>query len=220
MSKTLTAGDAVRIVAARYPRLDTSGFAARFCDEVLSTIWHRYPWRESLAELPPFHLVREEPDYGAPLLAVPPDFYGLHRVCVRNSYGTTYPPLIVVHDLSVSQSTGIPTAIAYQPEKRSFRVYPRPLVGAPDFWIEGSYKKVPQKITTATLNSYFLPFDDMYFNVFRLGLVWKVKEILGDSEAVQDEARFYRAIDEMAVAEGLHSGVIVVAPAEGLELGG
>jgi hypothetical protein len=49
MSKTLTAGQAVNIVGLRYKSLLTDGFAARFCDEVQAKIWHRYPWRGSLA---------------------------------------------------------------------------------------------------------------------------------------------------------------------------
>jgi len=218
--RTLTAGDAIRIVSTRFPRLDTSGLAARFADEIQAIMWHRYAWRESLAELPPFHLVYEEPDYGPPLLAVPADFYGLHGVHVRNTY-ITYPSLTVVPNLPISTGIGIPDTIAYQAEKKAFRVHPRPSVRAPEWWIEGSYKKTPTKITNANLNSYILPFDDLYFEIFRRGLVWKVKEeILGDEKAFQDEIRFMNDTVRMAAAEGLHSGVILIAPAEGLELGG
>ncbi len=220
MARTLTPGDAVRIVSTRYPKLDTSGIAARFCDEVQALIWHRWPWRESIAELPPFHLMFEEPDYGPPTLAVPADFHGLYMVNLRNSSLQTI-PMTAVPNLPVSNGAGVPSAISYQKEVKSFRVHPRPSITAPDWWVEGSYKKTPTKITNENLNSYTLPFDDLYFEVFRRGLIWKVKdELLGDPQAANDLALFYTLIDRMAAAEGLQDGVVVVAPAESLELGG
>lgn len=220
MSTTLTPGDAVRIVATRYPKLDASGVAARFCDEVQAMIWHRWPWRQSIAELPPVAMLLEEPDYGPPTLAVPNDFYGLYRANLRNSSQQVV-PLVVVPELAISTGTGIPSSVAYQPEKRSFRFHPRPSITSPEWWMEGSYKKTPTKITNANLNSYILPFDDLYFEVYRRGLIWKVKdEILGDPGAKEDLALFLMLIDKMAAAEGLQAGVVVVAPAEGLELGG
>ncbi len=220
MARTLTAQTAVRVVAARFPRLDQSDVAARLCDEVQAAIWHRYPWRQSLAELPPFHLLAEEPDYGPPVYAVPSDFYGLHRVWVRTSSNMVY-PLTVRNGLALSIATDVPTEISYQPETSSFRVHPRPSVTAPDYWVEGAYKKNPTKITNSNITSYILPWDDIYFGVFRKGLIWKVKEdLLGDPAADNDLAKFFYLVDEMARAEGLHLGVDQMAPAESLELGG
>ncbi len=220
MARTLTAQTAVRVVAARYPRLDQSDVAARLCDEVQSFIWHRYPWRQSLAELPPFHLLEDEPDYGPPLYAVPADFYGLHNVWVRTSSNMVY-PLTVVSDLGISVGTGIPDEISYRPENISFRVHPRPNVTAPEYWVEGVYKKNPTKITNANMTSYILPWDDIYFGVFRKGLVWKLKEdVLGDQTADNELAKFVFLLNEMATAEGIHSGVTTYAPEAGFELGG
>lgn len=222
MASTMTAGQAVSIVGLKYPKLLTESFAARFADEVQAFIWYRYPWRGSLSELPPFHLVKEEPDYGPPLLAVPGDFYGLHRAWVRSSTGQRVEPeLLVKPEVSISSSTGLPTAIAYHSERLSFRVHPRPSVSAPDWWIEGTYKKLPTKITNENLNSYVLPWDDIYFQIFRRGLEWKVKdELIGTPDGTAAFAIFRSMVDDMAAAEGLHSGVVTVAPAEGLEMGG
>src|SRR4051812_26392482 len=85
MPNTLTVADGINMVALKYPRLQTDGFAARIADEVISFIWNRYPWRVSLAELPPFYLVREIADYGPPTYAVPSDFKGLHEAWLRRS---------------------------------------------------------------------------------------------------------------------------------------
>ena len=220
MARTLTAATAVRVIAARYPRLDQSDVAARLCDEVQSFIWHRYPWRQSLAELPPFHLLEEEPDYGPPMYAVPSDFYGLHNVWIRTSSNMVY-PLTVVGEVGISVATSIPTQISYRPENISFRLHPRPSLTAPENWVEGAYKKNPTKITNANLTSYILPWDDIYFGVFRKGLVWKVKEDqLGDPTADSDFAKFLMLLENMATAEGIHSGVRTMAPAESFELGG
>jgi hypothetical protein len=49
MAKTLTPGQALTIVGLRYKGLVSDVFGPRFCDEVQAKIWHRYPWRGSLA---------------------------------------------------------------------------------------------------------------------------------------------------------------------------
>jgi hypothetical protein len=83
--------------------------------------------------------------------------------------------------------------------------------------VEGKYKKLPTKITNENLNSYVLPWDDIYFDVFRQGLVWKYKQdIIGAQDAVRELQLFEKMINDMAAAEGLHSGVAMIAPSEGL----
>ena len=220
MASTMTAGQALDIVSMRYKGLQQEGFGPRFADEVQAYIWYRFPWRQSLSELPPFHPVLEEPDYGPPTSAVPPDFYGFHDVWLRYRDGSTK-TLTPMKDLAVSPVAGIPEAISYQAERYSFRLYPRPSITAPEWWVEGIYKKTPTKITTANVNSYLIPWDDLYFAVFRQGLIWKVKdEILGDPAAPGEFAKFETFVQRMAAAEGMQLGVTIVHPHSGLELGG
>ena len=66
MARTLTVAQALNLAVVRLPKALPDGFGARFADEVLGYMWTKYDWKESLAELPPFHLIRDEHD-GIPL---------------------------------------------------------------------------------------------------------------------------------------------------------
>jgi hypothetical protein len=221
MASTLTLGEGVNLVGLKFPRLLTEGFSARVANEVLEEMWMRYPWKPSLAELPPFYLVLEESDYIPPFSYFPVDFFGLHDAWVREWTGWRSASMTVVPTLEPSQSPGLPSSIAYQPEIGGWRIHPRPSMSAPEWWIEGIYKKSITKVTQETLQSYAFPWDDRYFAVFRKGLVWKVKDLIASpQEAMAERAEFYSMLDMMAVSEGLHSGVTIIHPAEGLSYGG
>lgn len=222
MANTLTIADAINLVSLKFPRLLTDGFAANLANDVMAFMWYRYPWRVSLAELPPFYPVLEVPDYGPPTFAVPDDFYGLHEVWLRRYTGEKVEPsLIVKPTVTISVAPGQPTAIAYQPERASFRLHPRPSFSGPDVWVEGIYKKLPVKVTNENMNSYVLPWDDIYFQVFKKGLEWKFKDdIMSAPDADRAFLMFRAFVDDMAANEGLHSGVVTIAPAASLELGG
>jgi hypothetical protein len=150
-------------------------------------------------------------------VAVPTDFLALQDAWIYGN-GTARPyPLVVVPSLRPSFSVGVPTAIAYESEIPGFRVHPRSGLSSPDWWVEGVYKKNPTKITNENLNSYVLPWDDIYFEVFRQGLVWKIKkDILGAQDAFQEFQLFLKMIDDMAADEGFNNGVKFVAPAQSL----
>jgi hypothetical protein len=219
VAKTLTVGNALNVLAIRNPRLLSEGFGARFADEVQAYMWHRFPWRESLADLPPISLVPEEPFYGPPMLAVPADFHGLHDAWLRNMSGRVE-PLLVQRGLRPSDGPGSPTSICYDARTGGFIVHPAPALTVPDWWIEGTYKKLPVKITADTVNSHVLPWDDLYFEVFRAGLKWKIAEELERSQDWPNLlAMFKGMVVEMAQNEGLIAGVEVVSPAYGLDYG-
>lgn len=222
MPKTLTVAEAINMLGVKYPKLHPDGVGARLADEVIAFIWNRYPWRNSLATLPPFYPIREIADYGPPLYAVPTDFKGLHEAWLRRNTGERIEPsLIIKPSVSISVVPDTPTAIAYQPEISSFRLHPRPSFSGPEIWIEGIYKTLHTKVTSENMNSYVFPWDDEYFQVFREGLKWKYKADLMDASDVMNQFAVFRAfVDEMAAAEGLHSGVMSVAPLTSLELGG
>jgi hypothetical protein len=221
MARTLTVATALNLAKIRFKNLVEDGLGARFADEIIAYMWTRYPWRESLEELPPFHLTRDEADYGAPLLAVPADFYGLHDVRVRSYDNYVSDPLFVHKELRYDGSVGIPSSIAYQKEIKGFRVHPVPNVGGAGWWVEGSYKKLPVKVTNSNVASYVLPWDDIYFGVFRAGLAWKIAdEIQADPKAEMKFVMFSRMLERMAMDEGVHEGGVILAPSDALELGG
>lgn len=223
MASTLTLGVAVNLLGQRYPKLLLDGNAARLSDEVIQFMWTRYPWRQSLAKLYPFGLVKEEGDYTAPFITFPGDFFGLQEAWLRDFTGYRYdPPLVVKPDLEVSVNCAKPEAISYQPEIGGFRLYPRSDYFSPDIWVEGIYKKSLAKVTNETVQSYLYPWDDRYFKVFRKGLSSICKdELLGNKqEGMMEAQEFIQLLDWMAASEGLHSGDFSVHPQRSLSLGG
>jgi hypothetical protein len=218
MSKTVTVGSVLNLLSVRWPRLHSDGFGARLADEVIAKMWMRYPWKESLADLTPIALQRGVADYGPPSLAVPPDFMSLHDATLLHVSGTAT-PLRVLRHLPDYETTGIPEAICYIDSARSFRVWPRPGFDSPEYQVNGVYRKNYTKVTNQNMNNYILPWEDHYAEVFRQGLVWLYKDfILGDPNAALDEARFYRLLDDMAIAEGIYHGVPYILPAEGIAM--
>lgn len=222
MAKTLTPGHALSLLALRYRGLIPDGWGARMADEVFSTMWLRYPWRGTLGELPPFHLIRGMGDYKAPFAEVPVDFWSLHDAAVYSKSGYHH-GLTVPKSLRVSEVAGMPASITYDKATQAFRVYPRPATGGCDWWVGGVYKKAPPKITNDNLNSFTFPWDDVYFPVFRAGLNWLVKrDIVGSvGEAREAAAEFFSLLQQMAEAENVADGhAVYIHPESGLELGG
>ena len=93
-------------------------------------------------------------------------------------------------------------------------------MSGPEIWVEGVYKKLHTKVTNENMNSYVLPWDDEYFQVFKEGLKWKYKADIVESQDAPMQFQMFRGfVDDMAASEGLHSGVVSLAPSEGLDLG-
>lgn len=217
MAKTLTAGKALEIVAVKFPRITADGVGARFASEVRDYMWYAYPWKISLGDLQPFALTQNQADYGSPLFTLPTDFYGLHDVWIR-SVADDYVPLSVVKELPVSGSPGYTTTVAIT-ENGKIRLHPRPVLFGPDWWVEGKYKKSTTSITPNNVTSTILPWDDMYFEVFRRGLIWKYRdEIMGDPRAVEDLNIFLTWLGKMIASESGQDGVTPVHPSHGLAM--
>jgi hypothetical protein len=217
MASTLTAGNLIDVVKLKFPKVLVDGFGARAADEVHSYIWKRYPWKSSIANLYPFHVVQAEPDYGPPSVTIPLDFQGFHQVWLRSSDGREY-RLDPKPDLQKSFTPGLPNAIAWMPKDQAFRLHPRPSFTAPDWWVEGEYKKTPTKINNENVASFVLPYDDMYAMVFRKGLAaWFKQDTPDEMPAFQ---MFSGLLDEMAASEGLLAGPPQNFPDEGLANGG
>jgi hypothetical protein len=164
------------------------------CDLALAYMWGRWGWRQSLKELPPFWLVPEKLEYGAPISVVPSDFAGLWEVALvhvrGDGSGPHYQIVSVLSNRSqprVSRDGSIwpPSSIAYIPEFDVFRLSaPCPSnIAGPEYMIAGTYKIKPTKITGANIGSTLVPFEDKYYGAFVEMVRWKFMQLSGDARA-------------------------------------
>ena len=165
-----TSGQAVNLVtrSPRFRDLNDRSFAAQVCDAALKTMWNAFPWQGSEVELPPFYMTPFEPDHAQPNIKIPSDFQFLVDAWIREIFGQTY-ALAVRHRLPIAAYYNRPNSIAYIPESASFRLHPTPGSGwsAPNFQVEGVYKKDTVDITDSNINIQALPFDDRFFHVYQ-----------------------------------------------------
>ena len=112
----------------------------------------------------------------------------------------------------------LPSAIDYNPDTQKIRLFPRvpDNIAAPIWMIEGTYKKKPTKVTSATLNSYLIPWDDIYFGQFCAVLRATALEIAGDPRSTDEMKKAFMALDEMAQNEGINLGDPQIYPSEGM----
>jgi hypothetical protein len=225
MARTYTPGRALDLFQNRYNQILVNGYGAIAADMAQSQMWMSFPWKQSIAPLTPFYVIPEQSDYGAPTGAVPPDFLHLIEAWMRD-VTSGYITRLNVHkgrDLPPSYLESIPDTIGYLAEKNAFRLTPRPSssMGPTNFQIEGTYKKAPVKITNTNLNSsYILPWDDIYFPVYRKFVRWALSEINDEQDAANRLQEAQAMLLEMAQKEDGYEGTETVAPAEGLALGG
>ncbi len=209
-------------------------FGPEICNIVTQEVWKKYDWREVTKTLPPFMLIPNVQDYGAPFVSVPSDFYGLRKVNYVNLQGQ--PPLRyllkVVKDLELTQVRYMPRSICYNPDTSSFRVFPRvpSNVGSPYWMIDGTYKKLPTAVTTSNLTND-LPIAPMYLQMWLSGFKWAAKMFMDDPTAMQVQkqngmetmagrlAEFHWNMEQAASSEGLELGDYYIAPSEPLTNG-
>ncbi len=220
MARTYTWENAVSLISRQVPRMVESDSAADICNIAMAQIWNKYDWRESLGVLPPFYVVPDSQDHGAPAVTIPADFLGIRSAYFIQLNAT--PPyrehVQPVKDLELTPVRGMPTCIGYQPAQAAFRLFPRvPInLGAPDWCIQGEYKKRPVKITSGTMSNTLLPFDDLYLMNMTEVLKWIGWQMSSDQRAQAQYALAHAAIDQMAMAESLELGDVVIAPIEPL----
>jgi hypothetical protein len=110
---TFTYGDALLTACKGISRQIQDDYGQVIVNIALYDIWMKYDWRESTAVLPPFYLIPNEQDHGAPAVAVPGDFFGLRWANIRRS--STIPPmrqpLQIIRDLVLTHIRYIPHAI-------------------------------------------------------------------------------------------------------------
>lgn len=227
--------DIVLMVSKQFPSPLVEQFQGIVCNLATNLIWYSYDWRESIETLLPFYLVPNEQDIKPPTNAIPADFQGFRKVSMcqygqgKNGGGTSKYTITIEKDIQLTQARGLPTVVSYEPETHGFRVFPRTPanIGAPFYWIEGTYKKKPALITNATMNTLF-PFDDMYLQVFLEVFRWGFMAVAGSKDAggvsmsngqVYYDGQLGKAmgmIKEMANDQGINDGDVYVSPEEGL----
>jgi len=229
-----TAAQAINIVkrAPKYRDLNDQGIAASAADAALKLMWNAYPWQGSESELPPFYMTPFEPDHKQPNIKIPTDFQFLVDIWIRELFGKTY-ELSVRHRLPISAYFDRPGSICYIPEDSAFRLHPSPSSGmaAPNFQVEGVYKKATTEITDSTLSTTSLPFNDRFFPVYQEALRYQYANILGqpDAGSVQVSGsfitrtgllgKFHAALEEAIGDEVTSQGQETVHPQFGIMIG-
>lgn len=229
-----TFDDVLRMIDRHVPKNVVSDNGATICNMAYNRIWHRYDWRESLATLPPFYLIPNEQDIGAPFYAVPTDFAGLRKVDLvyMQADPPSRRPLKVIKDLNLTHARWFPHAICYNPDTNSFRVFTRmnSNIGPPYWQIEGTYKTLATKITPSTLTTE-IPTKDDLIEMWVEGLKWaafnfagdpkagKIQKQNGNTVATEQLATFMESMDRMAANEGLELGDNYIHPSEPLVQG-
>ncbi len=221
MAYTYTISDALNVAnrssMSRGVEDDNAPFIA---NAAIDHIWKRYDWRETLAALPPFWLISSTQDYGAPFYAVPQDFYGIKLAYLVQTTSTpvTRWELKPIKNPRLDYVPGLPKNIGYVPETRSLRIYPIPPANlAPtQFLIDGTYKMRPPLVTSTTLQSTLVPWDDMYILEFVAALRWASMKVSGNPGAANALQELDYLLDQMANAEGMELGDQPVSPTESI----
>jgi len=223
MAYTWDYSDVISATAANYTKsLDqtTLEFAM---NNAIKKMWLAYDWRGTVVKLPPFWLVPGEQDYGSPTYSIPSDFYGLREtylVWVGSSPIPIRSYIPVVENLEKTSLQGAPGTICYRAAAQKFRVHPAPTLGmaAPNYLIDGTYKKRPCRWTRAALASRLL-WDDEYFDIFVQAYVWAVLRLSGQTKAaMEQDVIFKQALYEGTQSENLELGEPSIHPGEALAI--
>lgn len=223
MASTYSYTDALAIVGQNFKGRISDNLAVHAVNMALNYLWNSHDWRPTLAVLPPFWLTPNLQDFGKPFTTIPTDFLGLREVYLVSlqSYNNWRRTLTVQTNLEVTHIQDYPKLISFHPEINGFRIWPRVpyAMTAPNWLIDGTYKKKPTKLTTDTMNAAILPWDDLYFHVFIAVLQWAFLFVLNDPKAgviqrLPDGS--YQKTGQIAVADSL---IYQMACDEGLNLG-
>ncbi len=221
MGFTYSYNDVWNAVAAQYPRAIDQTAVEYATNLAINEMWTTYDWRGTVVQLPPFWLVPACQDYGVPLYSVPTDFYGLREVYLVLTYNTSFPirkKLDIVENLERTHLQDAPQSICYRPSISGFRVHPSPSLSmaAPNYLIEGTYKKRAPKWTSASYGSSLL-WDDVYFDAFTSACVWAAMKFSGQRQAAMEQyAIFAQDLMRARQDENLELGERVVHPTEAL----
>src|SRR5437899_460157 len=122
-----TWADVNNVIGKTISKVAEDDFAAAYCNIALNMVWKRYDWRESLQNLPPFYLVPNTQDHGAPAVIIPSDFMGLRQAYLSriDINPATRQELTIVKNLRVTYLVGFPRSIDFESAAKAFRIFPR-----------------------------------------------------------------------------------------------
>lgn len=219
MDYNYTFDKVLKIVNRNVPANVKEDHSAEICNQTWNLIWSRYDWRESIKTLPPFYLIPNEQDHGAPFIDVPSDFLGLRKVDLVSlaSNPPIVKPLKVIKDLELTHVRFFPHSISYNMDTRAFRVFPRvpDNIGAPNYMIVGTYKKTPTLITSSTMSTV-IPTKDIYISMWIETMKYFSYLFSSDQRMQTQLGIALSTIDNAAREEGLELGDYQISPSEAL----
>lgn len=194
--------------------------AVAICNMTNGEIWNAYNWRQSLAQLPPFGLVPQQQEYGAPEVAVPPDFQGFNQafVCRTTVTPPSKWPLYTRRDIQNTHIQNYPSYIGYDGASESFRLdRPAPNnINGHEWIVIGEYKKLPTKVTSSNFGTLLLPYADRHLSNVTQVMRWAAGVAQGAKDIETRQILAFRAINDMARDEGFELGDPNIAPEEAL----
>jgi hypothetical protein len=218
---TFTYRDVWSAAAAQYPRALDQPLQELATNIAINEMWKAYDWRGTVVQLPPFWLVPGDQDYGTPTYVIPDDYFGLREVYLVTLTNTTWPvrkKLEIVENLERTGLQDLPQSICYRSSIAGFRVHPCPTfsMAAPNYLIDGTYKKRPPKWTSASYASQLL-WDDIYFSAFVSACVWAAFKLSGQRQAAMEQYLiFQQDLQRAKEDENLELGERVIHPTEGI----
>ncbi len=221
MAGTYTFGDLINSSMSSIPGVAQEKTVDIMCNRANAYVWNRFDWRETITELPPFWLVPDTQDYGAPAVIVPTDFQGIRKAFLQDieSYPERTYNLAPVRELDPTLVRSFPDAISFDKASNSFRLSRRAPASltAPRYLVNGTYKILPTKMTKLNYQTTLLFTDDQYFDQWMAVMKYIAAPTGNAKMAAKQEADML--LHDMAVNEGLNLGDTPIAPAEALAVG-
>jgi len=241
MARTITFGKLISALQHQIPRMKEEIFAADYCGQLINKIWDFADWRESLAELPPFYVVGDRQDYGAPIYAIPSDFQGLRMATLvqlvdgDNSVVFNKTPMATKTRQQGAIRYGTPDVLSYEPSSSTFKVFPILPANVPtnQFMVEGVYKTLPRtnlldtykgvgipllasQINRENYTKALLPLDDRHYNTMEAVMSTIARSPANANERLANDQYIHMLLEEAAIKEGFEIGSGTFSPDEPL----
>ncbi len=244
MARRITFGKLIAAIRHDVPRVQDVNFASELVADIITTVWNAQDFRETLAQLPPFYLVGDMQDYGAPVFTVPTDFQALRAASlVKLTYSdnevvrNVYPLLVKTRQAPLKRYGQRPELVSFEPQENCFRIFPVLGSSTPtnEWLVEGVYKKLPQSnlydttniigipvltsdITPANYPQLLLPLDDRHYATMKDVAVMIAKKLAGglNQDSMATEQYINNKLRQIAISEGLDLGTSNITPFEPL----
>ena len=222
MPGSYTYADVLSIAKPQIVHRGDDTLSASLCNMATEQVWDAYDWHETVREGAPFYLLPGVQDYPVPIASVPSDFSGFRRV-VLTDIDSGHPEVLVSSGLSHLRSidktnaTGLPGSISFLPERRAFRVHPRPgpSISPTRYKVEYSYKSSWPRVLPDNLHIP-LPLPDTFLPCFVLGVLWASARLTGQATARELYQDLVAELSRKAADQGLADGDSYVYPSEPL----